>query len=91
MKEEFLYLKQQYGDPRRTEITDQSIQYNEEELIVEEDVVITLSHNGYLKSTPLNSYRSQKRGGKGITVSKLTEDDEVEFVVVAKTPHRPCL
>ncbi|HBF69055.1 MAG TPA: DNA gyrase subunit A, partial [Thermotoga sp.] len=84
MKEEFLYLKQQYGDPRRTEITDQSIQYNEEELIVEEDVVITLSHNGYLKSTPLNSYRSQKRGGKGITVSKLTEDDEVEFVVVAK-------
>nr|AAB87144.1 topoisomerase II subunit A [Thermotoga maritima MSB8] len=84
MKKEFLYLKQQYGDPRRTEVTDQSIEYNEEELIVEEDVVITLSHKGYLKSTPLNSYRSQKRGGKGITVSKLSEDDEVEFVVVAK-------
>ncbi|ACM23661.1 MULTISPECIES: DNA gyrase subunit A [Thermotoga] len=84
MKKEFLYLKERYGDPRRTEITDEELRYDVEELIVEEDVVITLSHKGYLKSTPLNSYRSQRRGGKGITVSKLSEDDEVEFVVVTK-------
>nr|CAI44405.1 ATP-dependent Clp protease, ATPase subunit [Thermotoga sp. KOL6] len=84
MKKEFKYLKERYGDPRRTKITDEELRYDMEELIAEEDIVITLSHKGYLKSTPLSSYRSQRRGGKGITVSKLSEDDEVEFVVVTK-------
>ncbi|MCD6552166.1 DNA gyrase subunit A [Thermotoga sp.] len=84
MKKEFLYLKERYGDPRRTEITDEEIKYDVKELIVEEDIVITLSHKGYLKSTPLSSYRSQRRGGKGVTVSKLSKDDEVEFVAVTR-------
>jgi len=81
---EFEELKKKYGDQRRTEIKNEEISYEMEELVVEEDVVITLSQRGYLKCTSLKNYRVQRRGGKGVTISKLSEDDEVEFAIVGK-------
>lgn len=81
---EFEELKRKYGDQRRTEIKNEEISYEMEELVVEEDVVITLSQRGYLKCTSLKNYRVQRRGGKGVTISKLSEDDEVEFAIVGK-------
>jgi len=82
---EFEELRKKYGDERRTKLMDVEMKsYRDEDLIVEEDVVITLSLKGYLKSTPLKNYRLQRRGGKGIIGSKISEDDEIMFVVVSK-------
>jgi len=85
MIKELKELEEKYGDERRTKLTDIEVKsYDLEDLIVEEDVVITMSLKGYLKSTPLKNYRLQRRGGKGVIGSKVSEDDEIIFVVASK-------
>ncbi len=87
MKEELLYLKKEYGDERRTIIgleEEEKREYTEEDLIVDEDIVITLSSKGYIKSTPLKSYRLQRRGGKGLKGAKVTEEDAVLLISVGR-------
>lgn len=78
-------VQKKYGDARRTEIVDEEGEINIEDLIVEEDVVITLSQAGYLKRTPLSIYRNQGRGGKGRIGMKTREEDAVTKVFVANT------
>jgi len=78
-------VQKKYGDERRTEIVDEEGEINIEDLIVEEDVVITVSHSGYLKRTPLSVYRNQGRGGKGRIGMRTREEDVVTNVFVANT------
>src|SRR5215470_13550524 len=78
-------VQKKYGDERRTEIIDEEADIRLEDLIAEEDVVITVTHSGYLKRTPLSVYRSQGRGGKGRIGMKTREEDVVTNVFVANT------
>jgi DNA gyrase subunit A len=78
-------LRDKYGDARRTEILDAGGEINLEDLIAEEDNVVTLSHNGYIKRLPLNTYRTQHRGGKGVSGGSTREDDFIEHFFVAST------
>ena len=80
LKEELTEIRDKYGDDRVTEIQDVEGEIDEEDLIQELDCVYTLSHNGYIKRTPSSSYRSQKRGGKGISGQTLREEDYVQTV-----------
>ncbi len=85
VREELVSLRQQYGDARRTEILTGVKELTIEELIAEEEMVITVSHTGYAKRTPLSTYRSQKRGGKGRMGMGTREEDFVEHLFVAST------
>ncbi|RKY37349.1 MAG: DNA gyrase subunit A [Candidatus Omnitrophota bacterium] len=85
IKEELLELVKKYGDPRRTMIIAQVGDFEIEDFIAEEDVVITLSHAGYVKRLPVSSYRQQKRGGKGVTGIEMREEDFVEQIFIAST------
>ena len=85
IKEESTVIMEKYGDDRRTEITALSDEIDLESLIQEEDMVITMTHYGYIKRLPSNTYRSQRRGGKGITALTTREEDFVEQVMVAST------
>ena len=85
IKEESTTIMEKYGDDRRTEITALSDEIDLESLIQEEDMVITMTHFGYIKRLPSNTYRSQRRGGKGITALTTREEDFVEQVMVAST------
>jgi len=86
IREEIADIKERYGDERRTEIIDQGpATFNAEDLIAEEDMVITISHNGYIKRLPLDSYRQQRRGGRGVTGIKMRDEDFVEHIFVAST------
>ncbi len=86
IKDETLALPDEFGDERRTHITDvRPGDYNPEDFIVDEDMVVTISHGGYIKRTPVSQYRSQKRGGKGVTAAKTKEDDFVERMYIAST------
>lgn len=78
-------LKEKYGDGRRTKITAQTGEFEIEDLIAEEDVVVTFSHAGYVKRIALGTYKSQRRGGKGITAMTTKEDDFVEQLFVIST------
>ncbi|BBA68569.1 DNA gyrase subunit A [Geobacter sulfurreducens] len=78
-------LKEKFGDERRTEIVDRSAEISLEDTIVEEDVVVTVSHTGYIKRTAVSQYRSQRRGGKGKTGMKTKEEDFVEHLFVASS------
>jgi DNA gyrase subunit A len=78
-------VQKKYGDERRTQIIDEEAEINIEDLIAEEDVVITVTHSGYLKRTPLSVYRSQGRGGKGRIGMKTRDEDAVTSVFVANT------
>jgi DNA gyrase subunit A len=78
-------VSEQYGDARRTEISDTQENLSLEDLISEEDVVVTLSHAGYAKSQPLDVYRSQRRGGKGKTATTTRDEDFVDKLFVANT------
>ncbi|WP_298268391.1 DNA gyrase subunit A [Geobacter sp.] len=78
-------LKEKFGDPRRTEIVDKTAEISLEDTIVEEDVVVTVSHTGYIKRTAVSQYRSQRRGGKGKTGMKTKEEDFVEHLFVASS------
>src|ERR1051326_1943546 len=77
--------KEQFGDKRRTEITDESTEITLEDLIADEQVIVTVSHSGYLKRTPLSTYRQQRRGGTGRTGMKTREEDFVEYLFAAST------
>jgi DNA gyrase subunit A len=86
VREELVALRKKYGDARRTEISHGDIELNEEDLIPREQVVVTLTHRGYIKRTPTTDYRSQRRGGKGVMGAKrVGEEDYVEFLRVAST------
>jgi len=86
IKEEILELKKKFGDERRTEIIKEEIkELNIEDLIAEEDMVITISHSGYIKRLPVSSYRKQKRGGKGVTGADRKEEDFIEYLFIAST------
>jgi len=85
IKEELQAIRAAYGDERRTEIVEDAGEINVEDLIAEEDVVVTVSHRGYIKRNPVNLYRSQRRGGKGITGAETREEDFVENLYIAST------
>ncbi|HEY6050164.1 MAG TPA: DNA gyrase C-terminal beta-propeller domain-containing protein, partial [Thermoanaerobaculia bacterium] len=78
-------IKKQYGDERRTQIVAEASDINIEDLIVEEDMVITVSRGGYIKRSPLSLYRAQRRGGKGRIGATTKEEDVVEHLFVAST------
>ncbi|HEY7406004.1 MAG TPA: DNA gyrase subunit A [Candidatus Angelobacter sp.] len=78
-------VKKDFGDERRTEITDESTEITLEDLIADEQVIVTVSHSGYLKRTPLSTYRQQRRGGTGRTGMKTREEDFVEYLFAAST------
>uniref|UniRef100_A0A7C3SIN5 DNA gyrase subunit A n=1 Tax=Desulfobacca acetoxidans TaxID=60893 RepID=A0A7C3SIN5_9BACT len=83
--DELRELKEKFGDPRRTEIIPQALEFTEEDLIADEEMVVTISHRGYIKRTPLNIYRSQRRGGKGRMGMVTRENDFVSQLYVAST------
>ncbi|MGI5861805.1 MAG: DNA gyrase subunit A [Myxococcales bacterium] len=85
IKAELREVRAKYADERRTRIVEESSDLSIEDLIAEEDVVITLSHAGYVKRTPVSEYRAQKRGGRGKAGAATKEDDFVEQVFVAST------
>ncbi|ADO75243.1 DNA gyrase subunit A [Stigmatella aurantiaca] len=85
IKTELQDIRARYGDKRRTEITGEVSEITSEDLIAEEDMVVTLSHTGYVKRSPLNEYRAQKRGGRGKTGATTKEDDFVTDLFVAST------
>ncbi|MBO5505758.1 MAG: DNA gyrase subunit A, partial [Clostridia bacterium] len=85
IKEDLLKLKAKYGDERRTEISASSIDLEDEDLIEEEDVVITLTHTGYTKRVPVDTYKSQHRGGRGIAGMSTREEDFVEHLFTTST------
>ena len=78
-------VKEQFGNKRRTEITDESTEITLEDLIADEQVIVTVSHSGYLKRTPQSIYRQQRRGGTGRTGMKTREEDFVEYLFIAST------
>jgi len=87
IKTELLEIKEKYGDARKTEITYLDDEVKIKDLIKEEDVVITISHLGYIKRTPADEYRSQRRGGRGVIGGKTREEDYIEHLFVASTHH----
>ena len=85
IKEELRDIKNQYNDVRRTQILDTHLNLSLEDLIAEEDRVITLSHEGYIKAQPLSDYEAQKRGGKGKSATAVKDEDFVEQLIIANT------
>ncbi|MDD6150807.1 MAG: DNA gyrase subunit A [Bacteroidales bacterium] len=83
VKSETLEMKSRYADPRRTEITLSADEFNPEDFYADEDVVITISHLGYIKRTPLTEFRSQARGGVGKKASATRDEDFIEHIYVA--------
>lgn len=83
--EELLEIKTKYADERRTEITEETKEITIEDLITEEEMVITLSHQGYIKRNPLSAYRSQRRGGKGLIGMETKEEDFVAQLFIGST------
>jgi len=82
---DMLELKAKYGDPRRTEIRAAEGDFSIEDLIADEDVVVSISHLGYIKRQPMNTYRRQRRGGRGVTGQSTRQDDFVEHLFIAST------
>jgi DNA gyrase subunit A len=85
IKEELLTLKKNYGDQRRTEIKEEEEEFTIEDLIAEENMLITISHNGYIKRLGIDAYRRQGRGGKGVIGMETREEDFVEHLFIAST------
>src|SRR5688500_16661635 len=85
MKEELEDVAKKFGDERRTEITSDQGEFTIEDLIAEEDMVVTISHSGYIKRTSVTSYKKQRRGGRGLTGQELREEDFVERLYVGST------
>ncbi|MGH8562663.1 MAG: DNA gyrase subunit A [Gammaproteobacteria bacterium] len=85
IREELTAARDQFSDPRRTEIRTDAADLRLEDLISEEEVVVTLSHEGYAKAQPLDQYRSQRRGGKGKTATTMKDEDFIEKLFVANT------
>ena len=85
IKEEMLALKDEFGDERRTEIIPVDANFSMEDMIAEEEVVLTITHSGYIKRTALNTYRTQRRGGRGVQGATSNEEDFVEHLFIANT------
>jgi len=85
IREDIYEIKEKYGDKRRTKITSKVEQFEIEDLIAEEEVIVTVSHSGYVKRMPLDTYRKQARGGKGIIGSDTKEGDFIEHLFTAST------
>ncbi len=85
IRDELIDIKQEFGDKRRTEILSHYSDLSTEDLITEEDRVVTLSFGGYVKAQPLTSYQAQRRGGKGKAATKVKEEDTVDKLVIANT------
>jgi DNA gyrase subunit A len=85
IKEELIELKKKFGDEHRTTIIYDFEEFSIEDMIAEEDVVITISHSGYIKRSPVSGYRRQSRGGRGVTGAATKEDDFVEHMFIAST------
>jgi len=85
IREELTAIRDQYGDERRTEILQTRLDLTLEDLISEEDVVVTLSHAGYVKAQPVSDYRAQKRGGRGKSATAMKEEDFIDKMFVANT------
>ncbi|MBA6337088.1 MULTISPECIES: DNA topoisomerase (ATP-hydrolyzing) subunit A [unclassified Colwellia] len=85
IREELETIRNDFGDERRTEITNASHDLSMEDLITEEDVVVTLSHEGYVKYQVLSDYQAQRRGGKGKAATKMKEEDFIERLLIANT------
>jgi DNA gyrase subunit A len=87
IKDELLILREKYADERRTEIIRDFKEFSLEDTIAEEDVVVTISHQGFIKRFPVSGYRRQSRGGKGVTGAGTKEDDFIEHMFIASTHH----
>ena len=87
VRTELSEIADKYSDERRTEISFSKDDINVEDLIAEEDMVITISHAGYIKRMPMDSYRKQKRGGRGVNASKMKDDDFIENIFITTTHH----
>ena len=85
IKEELLEIKSKYGDKRRTKIVADVDEFDDEDLVEEEKVAVTLTHKGYIKRVPADTYKAQKRGGKGITGLTTREDDFVKNLIMTST------
>lgn len=85
IKEELKDLKEKFADDRRTEIVAEREEIEIEDLIVEEDVVVTISHSGYIKRMPVSTYRQQRRGGRGVSAMSTSEEDFVDSLFVASS------
>ena len=85
IRDELVEVREQFGDKRRTEIIVDQLDLTMEDLITEEDVVVTLSHSGYAKSQPLSDYRAQRRGGRGKAATRVKEEDFVDKLFIAST------
>jgi DNA gyrase subunit A len=90
IREELVAIKEQYADERRTEIIQTHLDLSDEDLITEEDMVVTMSHEGYVKAQPLSDYKAQRRGGRGKSATATKETDFIDKLIVANT-HRPRL
>ncbi len=90
VKEELTAISEEFGTPRRTEITEGGADMEDEDLIQREDMVVTVSHRGYIKRVPLDTYRAQRRGGKGRAGMATRDEDFVARVFIANT-HTPVL
>jgi len=87
IKKELTAVKEKYADARRTVITDEDVNFEAEDLIPEEDVVITITNQGYIKRMPLDTYRSQRRGGRGVTAMGTKAEDFVHHLFITTTHH----
>lgn len=85
IKEELLELKENYGDQRRTEIIRDAHEFSIEDMIAEEDMVVTVTHNGFIKRSPVSTFRRQRRGGRGLQGAGTKDDDFVEHFFIAST------
>ena len=90
IKDELLEMKEKYSDERRTEIVYASEEFNPEDFYADDEMVITISHMGYIKRTPLAEYRTQNRGGVGAKGSATRDEDFIEHIYVA-TMHNTML
>ncbi|MFI4999451.1 MAG: DNA gyrase subunit A [Reyranellales bacterium] len=90
MRTELVAIKEQFATPRRTEIVDNEFEQDIEDLIQREDMVVTVTHGGYVKRVPVSAYRAQRRGGKGRSGMATREDDFVSSLFVSNT-HTPVL
>ena len=87
IKDELLEIKRKYEDERRTEIVGPASEFSMEDLIAEEEMVISVTHSGYVKRVPVTTFRKQRRGGRGVTGMELKEDDFVEHLFITTTHH----
>jgi DNA gyrase subunit A len=87
VKDELNQIQQEFGDPRRTEIMESTTELTTEDMIAEEDMVVTITNTGYIKRNPITLYQSQHRGGKGKTAMGTKEEDFVQHLFIASTHH----